>query len=103
MNKNVEDPVCHMAVSATSFATEYEGIGYAFYSMQCKDRFLANPHLYIGSPGRKAAQQGKKIVKQRSMVLSAPLDRGQADVIKCRHFWQKSLFCVEWSQPNAGR
>jgi YHS domain-containing protein len=83
MNKTVEDPVCHMSVSETSFATEYAGIRYAFCSAQCKERFLENPHLYVGSPGRKAAaQQGKQIIKQRRMVLSAPLDNGQTDIVK---------------------
>ena len=83
MNKTVEDPVCHMAVSGTSFATEYEGISYAFCSAQCRDRFLANPRLYTGLPGRKAAaQQGKEVIKQRRMVLSAPLDSGQAELVK---------------------
>lgn len=83
MNKTIEDPVCHMTVSETSFTTEYEGIGYAFCSAQCRERFLASPRLYIGLPGRKAAaQQGKQIIKQRRMVLSAPLDNGQADVVK---------------------
>ncbi|MBI5006056.1 MAG: YHS domain-containing protein [Nitrosomonadales bacterium] len=83
MNETVKDPVCHMDVPATSFPVEYEGIHFAFCSAQCKERFQANPHLYIGSPGRKAAaQQGKQIIKQRRMVLSAPLDSGQADVVK---------------------
>lgn len=83
MNKIVIDPVCHMEVSETSFAIEYEGIHHAFCSAQCRDRFLANPHLYIGLPGRKAAaQQGKELIKQRSMVLSAPLSAEQAELVK---------------------
>lgn len=83
MYKTVEDPVCHMKVSETSFATEYEGISYAFCSAQCKDRFLANPRLYAGLPGRKAAaQQGTEIIKQRRMMLSAPLDGEQAEIVK---------------------
>lgn len=83
MSKTVKDPVCHMTVPDTSFATEYEGIHYAFCSAQCKDRFLANPHLYIGLPGQKAvAQQGRQIVKQRSLLLSSPLDTKQAELVK---------------------
>lgn len=83
MNKTVEDPVCHMGVPSTSFPVEYGGIHYAFCSAQCKDRFLENPHLYVGSPGRRAAaQQGRQIIKQRRMVLSAPLDKEQADVVR---------------------
>lgn len=83
MNETVKDRVCRMDVPSPSFPHEYEGILFAFCSAQCKERFQANPHLYIGSPGRKAAaQQGKPIIKQRRMVLSAPLDSGQADVDK---------------------
>ena len=82
MYKLVKDPVCHMVVSEASFATQYEGIAYAFCSPQCKDRFLANPHLYIGLPGKKAvAQQGKVIIKQRRMILSAPLDSLQSELV----------------------
>lgn len=83
MDETVEDHVCHMQVLPTSFATEYAGGHYAFCSAQCKERFLANPHLYIGFPGRKApAQQGKKIIKRRRLLLSAPLDAIQAEQVK---------------------
>lgn len=83
MNETVKDYVCHMQVSSTSFATEYAGGHYAFCSAQCKERFLANPHLYIGFPGRKApAQQGKKAIKRRRLLLSTPLDAAQAEQVK---------------------
>ena len=83
MNEIVKDPVCHMEVAASSFATEYAGIAYAFCSAQCKERFLANPQLYIGFPGHKApAQKGREIIKQRRMVLSEPLDATQAEQVK---------------------
>lgn len=83
MNEMLEDPVCHMQVPSTSFATEYAGIHYAFCSAQCKERFLASPHLYIGFPGRPApAQEGKEVVKRRSLLLSAPLDAMQAEQVK---------------------
>jgi len=83
MNEIVGDPVCHMKVPTTSFATEYAGSHYAFCSAQCKERFLANPHLYIGFPGRKApAQEGKKIIKRHRLLLSAALDATQAEQVK---------------------
>lgn len=83
MNETVKDPVCHMDVPVTSFPIKYEGIQYAFCSEQCRERFLANPHVYTGLPGRKAAaQQGKEIIKQRRMVISAPLDTRQAELVK---------------------
>jgi YHS domain-containing protein len=79
----VEDPVCHMKVQATLFATEYAGSHYAFCSAQCKERFLANPRLYIGFPGRKApAQEGKQVIICRSLLLSAPLDAIQSEQVK---------------------
>jgi YHS domain-containing protein len=83
MNEIVEDPVCHMKVSSASLATEYAGSHFAFCSTQCKERFLANPHLYIGFPGRKApAQEGKQVIKLHSFLLSEPLDAIRAEQAK---------------------
>lgn len=83
MNELVKDPVCHMQVPSASFALEYTGMHYAFCSEQCRERFLANPHLYTGLPGTKApGQQGKEIIKQRRMMLSAQLDAKQAEIVK---------------------
>jgi len=83
MNETVKDYVCQMQVPPTSFATEYAGGHYAFCSAQCRERFLANPHLYIGFPGRKApAQEGKQVIKRRCLLLSAPLDPLQAEQVK---------------------
>src|SRR3989338_11511869 len=83
MNEIVKDPVCHMEVASASFATEYAGGYYAFCSAQCKERFLASPHLYIGFPGRPApAQEGKKVIKRHRLLLSAPLDAMQAEQVK---------------------
>ena len=83
MSETVEDPVCHMQVPSTSFATEYAGCCYAFCSAQCRERFLEAPHVYIGFPGNPApAQEGKKAIKRRRLLLSAPLDAGQAEQVK---------------------
>ncbi|MDP2694123.1 MAG: YHS domain-containing protein [Gallionella sp.] len=83
MYEMVEDPVCHMQVISTSFATEYASGHYAFCSAQCKERFLANPHLYVGFPGRKApAQEGKEVIKRHRLLLSASLDAIQAERVK---------------------
>ncbi len=83
MNETVKDYVCQMQVPSTSFPTEYAGGHYAFCSAQCRERFLANPHLYIGFPGRKApAQEGKQVIKRRHLLLSAPLDPLQAEQVK---------------------
>ena len=83
MNETVKDPVCHMSVPATSFATEYAGIHYAFCSTQCRERFLANPHLYTGFPGKKSpVQKGKEVLKQRRMVLAEPLDVKQSEQVE---------------------
>lgn len=83
MEETVEDYVCHMRVPSTSFATEYAGGHYAFCSEQCKERFLANPHVYVGFPLHKApAQEGKIVIKRRSLLLSEPLDAAQAKQVK---------------------
>jgi YHS domain-containing protein len=83
MSETVEDPVCHMQVAPTSFTTKYAGCYYAFCSAQCQERFMATPHLYIGFPGNPApAQEGKKVIKRRRLLLSAPLDAMQAEKVK---------------------
>lgn len=80
---NAKDPVCHMQVPIMSNACEYEGVHYAFCSEQCRVRFLANPRLYIGLPGHKApAQQGKEVIKKRTLMLSESLDAVQSEQVK---------------------
>lgn len=78
-----DDPVCHMPVPTTSYACELEGIQYVFCSEQCRERFVANPRLYIGFPGHKApAQQGTEIIRRRTLILSEPLDAVQSEQVK---------------------
>ena len=82
MNETVKDPVCHMQVPAASFATEYAGIRYAFCSLQCQERFLTNPHLYVGLPGQKALkQEGVSVIKQRRLRLAQPLSPSQVKTL----------------------
>jgi len=83
MKDLTEDPVCHMMVSKSSFNTEYSGMTFAFCSGQCRDRFLANPHLYMGFPRQKApAQQGVEVVKNRKIRLNCPLDVTQSQLVQ---------------------
>jgi YHS domain-containing protein len=73
------DPVCGMKVPAHRNETVYLGIHYAFCSKQCLGRFSAHPHLYVGLPGRKAPkQEGREVLKRRSLHLSHALFPGQA-------------------------
>lgn len=53
-----KDPVCGMIVEVHKIETVYSGVHYAFCSAQCRERFLANPHLYTGYPGHKAPSVG---------------------------------------------
>lgn len=69
-----KDPVCGMIIKAQEVETVYAGIHYAFCSNQCRERFLANPHLYIGYPGHKAPKQrDMQVVKRRRFRLERPL------------------------------
>lgn len=82
MNDLVQDPVCGMQVDAGQYATEYLGGHYAFCSLQCQERFLANPHLYIGLPGQKALKQlGKEVLKKRRLRLTEALAANRADKV----------------------
>ena len=72
-------PVCHMTVDADHLAREYLGMRFAFCSQQCRERFDANPHLYVGHPGHPApAQSGETVIKERTLRLAAPLTAVQA-------------------------
>lgn len=82
MSATVKDPVCGMEVAPTQFETIYEGLHYAFCSEQCRQRFAANPHLYVGVPGEKApAQEGAELLKRRRFRLDAPLTPEDAVVL----------------------
>ncbi len=73
-SEKVKDPVCQMMVAPQQHAINYQGMNYAFCSLQCKERFLANPHLYIGVPGEQAPKQaGEEILKRRRLRLDRPL------------------------------
>jgi YHS domain-containing protein len=77
--KKVKDPVCEMRVAPEQNAVNYQGMHFAFCSQQCKERFLANPHLYIGLPGEPAPKQtGDAVVKRRRLRLDEPLSHADA-------------------------
>ena len=76
------DPVCGMVVDANENAVEYQQMHFAFCSLQCKERFLKNPHLYIGQGGCKAPKQdGQAIFKQRRLKLDRPLPPDSVDSV----------------------
>lgn len=82
MSTTVKDPVCGMEVAPTQFETVYEGLHYAFCSEQCRQRFLANPHLYVGVPGEKApGQKGVELLKRRRFRLNTPLVAQDAAIL----------------------
>lgn len=82
MTMLLKDPVCGMQVEPHMYATEYQQSHYAFCSTQCRDRFLANPHLYIGHSGLKAPkQEGLEVLKQRRLHVARSLSPSQADTL----------------------
>lgn len=82
MSTMVKDPVCGMDVDPAQFETTFEGIRYAFCSEQCRQRFAANPHLYIGVPGEKApGQKGVEVLKRRRFQLETPLGQQERAIL----------------------
>lgn len=64
------DPVCEMEVESQTYSFEYMGDQYVFCSQQCRDRFEANPNLYIGTAGKASPKQlGKKLLRRRTLKL----------------------------------
>jgi len=79
---SLRDPVCGMMIHASENHVEYQQMHFAFCSLQCKERFLANPHLYIGHPGHKApGQEGRTVLKQRRLKLDTPPTPDMAEKI----------------------
>lgn len=75
----VKDPVCGIQVDPHQYSIVYLEIPYAFCSRQCLERFQAHPHLYVGQPGQKAPrQEGRQVLKRRSLRLAHPLNVSQA-------------------------
>ena len=78
MEELVVDPVCGMQVKPDQYSVEFLQVRYSFCSLQCQERFLDNPRLYIGVPGRHAPRQsGIEVVKRRRLRLERPLSPGE--------------------------
>ena len=70
----VQCPVCQMEVEEGDLALVYLRMHFAFCSEQCRERFQATPHLYVGLPGQKAAkQEGRELLKRRCIQLDTAL------------------------------
>lgn len=77
-----KDYVCGMQVNSGDNQLMYRGGAYSFCSKQCRERFQANPHLYVGIPGQKAPkQEGLSVIKKRCLRLAQPLSSGQAKAL----------------------
>ncbi len=80
--EKVRDPVCGMLVDPEQLVVTFEGMRFAFCSEQCREHFLANPHLYIGKPGEPAPKQsGQLVLKRRRLHLDKPLTSAQAEEV----------------------
>lgn len=81
--EKVKDPVCGMMVDSQQLAVEYLQMRFAFCSEHCRERFLANPGLYIGRPGEKAPkQEGREIIKRRRIHFAASLPPGMDKILQ---------------------
>lgn len=95
-SEKVKDPVCGMWVAPGLRAVTYQGMHFAFCSQQCRERFQANPHLYIGLPGEPAPKQsGQEVVKRRRLRLEAPLSDAGAQQLAQRLQAMMGVYAVE--------
>lgn len=96
MSVNEKDPVCGMLIDFQTYETIYAGARYIFCSDQCRERFIHNPHLYIGQPGQKAPKQrGVEILKHRHFKLEQPLSISDTNVLKNELFEMMGIRRVE--------
>jgi YHS domain-containing protein len=67
-------PVCRMEVSKTAYKYEFLKKEHVFCSKQCMQRFIDNPHLYVGHPAKPSAKQRDlELIKIRTLNLSEAL------------------------------
>ena len=71
------DPVCAMMVDEGALQVLHRGVGYAFCSQQCRERFVSAPGLYVGRKLLAPKQKGMEMIKCRRMVLGVPLTHAQ--------------------------
>ena len=72
------DPVCGMMVDERALQVLHRGVGYAFCSHQCHERFSAAPGLYVGRHSLLAPKQkGVEVIKRRRMALALPLTQAR--------------------------
>lgn len=83
MDEQRRDPVCGMNVAPGKLQVNHLGIWFSFCSDQYLQRFLANPYLYVGVPGRKAPkQEGREIIKRRRLRLATALTDTEALAVR---------------------
>lgn len=82
---NIQDRVCLMWVAPDEYPLDHQGIHYAFCSEQCRERFLANPGLYVSARGYHGAakQQGRQILRRRRWPLAAAPSSTRAQSLEC--------------------
>ncbi len=72
------DPVCGMMVDEWAYQVVHRGVGYAFCSQQCRERFVSGPGLYVGRHRLLAPKQkGMEVIKRRRMALGVPLTQAR--------------------------
>lgn len=76
-------PVCGMEVSPRQNEITFQQMHFAFCSAQCRERFLAHPHIYTGYPGQPAPkQEGRVRLKRRRIHLAHPLSAEGAVLVQ---------------------
>ncbi len=63
-------PVCMMETDDSHISYMYADMQFTFCSQQCKERFTANPNLYVNQAGKTAVKHYiKNITKLRTLEL----------------------------------
>ncbi|MBE0625757.1 MAG: YHS domain-containing protein [Burkholderiales bacterium] len=97
-----KDPVCAMMVGEWEKQFVHRGIGYAFCSQQCRERFISSPELYVGRRGLLAPKQkGMEIIKRNRMPLSMPLAQAEFLKLKGALLSMMGVIAVHPSSPMA--
>ena len=99
-----KDPVCGMLVDPLRNQVLFRGVGYAFCSQQCRERFTAGPGLYVGWRRSLAPKQkGMELVKRRRMALGLPLTEAQFGSLRIALLAMMGVTAVRYVESAADR
>jgi len=77
LEREAKDPVCGMMVDDDRYQSIHENVRYVFCCLQCVERFVEHPRLYVTVDGRPPVGRTSR-TRRRRWTFSRPLAAAEA-------------------------